>query len=122
MLDHPLLVGTSSEFLTIKALGTFTGASTATVLVSNTLSYLLRKEIVWLPFVVAVGFAALQSDIVGVNWHAASTYPLILLNGILLFFTALGANQTLVSVRHPQETSRVKAQGRERHAWLTSWV
>jgi hypothetical protein len=122
MAHHALVIATSEEFLTIKALGTFTGASTGTIVVSNTLRYVLRKDVVWLPVVIAICFAALQSSIVGAEWASPDTYLLIALNGMLLFCTALGANQTLAAVVHPEDSSRVKAQGGERLSWLTAWL
>jgi hypothetical protein len=122
MAHHSFLIATSADFLTIKALGTFTGASTATVVVGNTLRYVLRKDIAWLPLVIAICFAALQSGVVGADWATFGTYLLIVLNGMLLFCTALGANQTLLAIAHPEDSGRVKVQGRARLNWLSPWL
>jgi hypothetical protein len=122
MPNARVVVIATSEFLTWKALGTFTGASTATVVVGNGFRYLLRKDVLWIPFAAAIGFAALQSEIVKANWHHVNTYFLIVLNGLLLFFTALGATQALVSVAHPQAVGQMKAQVRQKRRLFTPWL
>lgn len=122
MFGLAFLVADTTDFLTGKALGTFAGASTATVIVSNTVRYLRKKDVVWPAAVSGLAFSALQSSIVGANWSNVSTYLLILLNGALLFCTALGANQTLVSVTKPEQRSDVTAQGAKPVPWLSSWL
>lgn len=120
MSDPAFVIAT--DFLTIKALGTFTGASTATVLVGNFLRFVTKRDLLLIPFLVALVFAAVQAEIVGASWHDVASYLLIVLNGLLLFFTALGATQTLVSFHHPKETGAVRAQAMERRDFFTPWL
>jgi hypothetical protein len=121
MPQHAVIAATT-EVLTGKALGTFAGASLATVLVGNGLRVLLGRDVLWLPFLVALGFSALQAHIVGANWGDFTTYVLIVVNGFVLFFAALGQNQAGIAVKQARDTGQVKAQGRERPALLSSWL
>ncbi len=121
-MPHHAVIAATTEFLTGKALGTFAGASVATVMVGNGLRFLLGRDVLWLPFLAALGFSALQAHIIGANWEDVTTYALIVVNGFVLFFAALGENQTGIAVKQARDTGQVKAQGRERPALFASWL
>ena len=112
---------TSTDFFTAKSLGTFAGAATATIIAANTIRFVIRKDVVVIPFLCALLFSWVQATTIG-HPDTLGGYALIFLNGCLLFCTALGANQALVSVVHPQETTRLKPQGREKPPWFSGWV
>lgn len=120
-MDHLIAAGT--DFLTAKALGTFSGASVATVITGNTFRLLSRRDWPIIPFVCALGFAYAAATIVG-HPKSASDYGLILLNACLLFCTALGANEVLVSgAAASRAKERVGAHGRSVREvkWLQPW-
>jgi hypothetical protein len=117
MVDLTLPLAAETDFFTAKALGTFTGASVATVIVSNTVRVLIGKDWRFIPFVVALVFAYAASRIVG-DPHTFPDYLLVLLNGCLLFCTAIGANDVLVAQAQPDG---IRRQSARRVRWLQSW-
>jgi hypothetical protein len=120
VVDLMLPLAAETDFLTSTALGTFTGASVATVVVGNTARYLTKRDLRVVPFVFALVFAYVAAQITG-NPRTLSDVLLVLLNGCLLFCTAIGANQVLVSVA--SQPGGIAPHGRPRSAirWLQSW-
>jgi xanthine/uracil permease len=121
MVDLTLTFAADTEFLTAKALGTFTGASAATVAIGNTARYLAKRDLRVVPFLIALVFAYVAAEVTG-HPNTVGEWALVLLNGCLLFCTAIGANQVLVSVV-TESSGGVTAQGRKHREirWLQSW-
>lgn len=120
MVELTLPFAADTDFLTGKALGTFTGASLATVLMGNTARYLTKRDWRIVPFLFALVFAYVGAEISG-DPTTLSDFLLVLLNGCLLFCTAIGANQVLVSVA--DQPGGIAPHGRSRRdiRWLQSW-
>src|SRR3954447_2675950 len=122
-MDHLIAAANATDFLTTKALGTYTGASLATVVTGNTFRYLFHKDWPAIPFLCAVVFAYAAATIVG-HPTSAGDYLLVLLNACLLFCTALGANEVLVSAAATSNAKdRIEAHGRTRRdiKWIQPW-
>ena len=114
----PLGVDQPTEFLTLKALGTYGGASLATWAVGNTLRKVLSRDWAILPFLAALLFSYVAADITA-DPDSAAEYGLILLNACLLFCTAVGLNE--VAVATADEQGGVKAHGTRSIRWLQTW-
>lgn len=122
MADVALTIAASeTDFFTAKALGSFTGASLATVVTGNTARVLAKRDLVVIPFALALLFSYVAAQIIS-DPRSLGDFLLVLLNGCLLFWTALGANQTLASVAKPQETGVLQRQGRRDVGWLDPWL
>lgn len=113
----------AQEFFTWTALGTLAGATTAVVVVTNT----LRRVIGWrtpvVPFAVSlavtIGLAGRAGTLSGIEgWTIA------FLNGCLVFCTATGAQETAVEVATPGPAGGTRAQAAsiEKPPWLSSWL
>src|SRR5688572_20535232 len=118
MLD---LMAACTGFLTVKALGSYTGASLASVVTGTTARVLLQTDVVWRPSLVALLFSYAAAQMTA-DPNDIADYLLILLNGCLLFWTALGAHQTLASVAKPPEKPPVDAQGKRPVKWSEPWL
>ncbi len=119
----PFAADEPTDFLTVKALGTYTGASVATVISGNTARYLSKRDLRIVPFLLALVFSYVAAQITG-DPDKIEDYLLILLNGCLLFCTAIGANQVLVSVADQGGgDGGVRAFGSSTREikWLQSW-
>jgi hypothetical protein len=117
MADLTLLMATETDFLTSKALGTFAGATGATLIVTNTARKLFNRELRVLPFFVALVFSYVSAQIVG-KPDTFGDYALVFLNGCLLFLTAIGANDVVASTA---QEGGINAQGSRQIRWLQSW-
>jgi hypothetical protein len=111
----------STDFFTSQSLGTFAGASTATVVVSNTLRKLLRRNWILIPFLVALALSCVAAAVTKA-FGSALDVVVVLINGCLLFCTALGLEETIVDVTTPRETGAPKAQAAGPVPWLSSWI
>jgi hypothetical protein len=120
VVDLILPFAADTDFLSGKALGTFAGASAATVTLGNTARYLTKKDLRVVPFLIALVFSYVAAEITG-DPNTVGEWALVGLNGCLLFCTAIGANQVLVSAM-PQPGG-TQAQGSEHREirWLQSW-
>jgi hypothetical protein len=122
-MAHLMATASATDFLTAKALGTFTGASLATVVVGNTFRYISRRDWPVIPLLLALVFSYVAAQEVG-HPHGLGDWALILLNGCLLFCTALGANEVLVSATTGGREG-VKAHGKPAARsvrWNQSWL
>jgi hypothetical protein len=90
----------AQDLFTLATLGTSAGATAATLVVGNTLQSVFSLSAKWLPFVVAVLimiFVALFT-----NTTEVSAYFLAILNGCLVYCSAVGLN-TMTSRQPPSE-------------------
>ena len=116
-----LLAAASSDFFTGDSLLTFGGASTATVVVGNTLRKLFKRDLVVIPFLVALVLAIAAAG-AGDRLSSITDWIIALVNGCLLFCTALGLQETLVSVTTPTPTGEGQAQAKRPVQWLMPWI
>jgi hypothetical protein len=123
MPDVSLVVAAteSGDFFTKESLGSFTGAALATVVTGTIARVLTKRDLVLVPFLLAVLFAYVAAEITG-NPRDVGDFLLIALNGCLLFWTALGANQTLASVAQTQPANKAERQRGYRPGWFDPWI
>ena len=109
------------DFFTPVSIATYAGATLAVYVFSNTLRKLLRRDSVWISFIIAMlvsfigAYAAklLQPEIVSIF--------VALLNGCLLFLGAAGAQETIAYNALPKPVDVPRRQGRKRIKWTSSW-
>lgn len=116
----PNLIAAASDFFTGESLGTFAGASVATVVVGNTLRKVVKRDLVAIPLIVAIIFAFVAAETTG-TIEDVGDVGLILLNGCLLFCTALGIQETLISVTTSREEGVAVPHAARRVGWLDPW-
>jgi hypothetical protein len=86
----------TAEFFTLATLGTLTGAATATLLVGNVFGFMFNssprlQKAAALIFAVVISFFVF---VYSVDDRGGSDYLIMLLNGLLIFATAYGLNET----------------------------
>lgn len=111
----------ATEFFTRESVLTFAGASGATLILTNTVRKLFRLETVWVPFAISLVLAfviAGSTDALG----GFLDVVLAILNGCLLFCTALGLQEGVVASATAKEEERPTRQAKRPVPWLSSWV
>jgi hypothetical protein len=112
----------AGNFFTGQSLGTFAGASFGVTIVGNTLRRVSGRELIWAILLISILFAYVAAEITG-HPHSLVDLVLILLNGCLLFCTALGINETLVSAKQQADnTGKPKPQAARTIGWVGSWL
>lgn len=106
------------DFITLKALATYGGATTAVFILNNTVYRLGGPRSVWVPFIVAQLVAFIGAGSAGAITSLGAAF-IVLLNGCLLFCSALGANEAMSSTDRPP--GQVKLHAGEKRKWLSSW-
>jgi hypothetical protein len=120
--DLVIAANSAGDFFTGQSLGTFAGASGAVVVVGNTLRRVSGRELLWLILLISLLFSYLAADITG-HPHSLADFGLVALNGCLLFCTALGINETVVSAKQEAAAAgKPKAQGGRTIRWFDTWV
>lgn len=85
-----------NDFFEWSTFGTLTGAVAGVVVVSNTVRTLTKRDSVWIPFSVALVIVIVLGYIGG-TLLSITGVVLAILNACLLFCTALGLNDTVIS-------------------------
>jgi hypothetical protein len=119
-MSTDLLAAANSDFFTAESLLTFGGASTATVIVGNTIRKVFKQDAVWIPFVVAL-LLAIAAAGAGGQLSKASGWLITVVNGCLLFCTASGIQETLVTAATATETGGGQQQSKRPVKWLMPW-
>jgi hypothetical protein len=112
------------ELMTLESMLTLTGASSATLLIGNSIQYLFNKNPRWL----ALAVAEVISNVGVYSVHGQPIdYFVGVVNGFLIFCTAVGASQ-MTGRRSPRAAARGPGDPRLPHpdengrrAFLTSW-
>jgi hypothetical protein len=91
----------AQELFTIATLGTFAGATAATVVVGNTLQSVFKVSAKWLTLAIAEAIVIL----VAIFTHTSelSGYFVAVLNGCLVYSAAVGLNTMTSKPRSPDE-------------------
>jgi hypothetical protein len=93
--------GLTGQFFTAVNIGSVTIATSAIIVVSNTLFALFRLPQKWTAIVVALVISYLNvAFAAGSQWY---DWLLAFVNGCLLFCSALGLNEIVVSSKRPAE-------------------
>ena len=110
-----------NKFIDPQTLATLGGASFAVVVVSATARKLMRIDTPWLAFAVAILIAF------GGAYHAGSSpfkdlfqCLLTVLNACLIFFTALGLNETVAHTANKPPPGNVAPQSARPKRWFQS--
>jgi len=107
----------TETYFTWAMLGTLAGASTAVVVVGNTMRKLLKVDSPWVGFVtslaVVFGVAIFTEQLTGLE-----TGVLAFLNSCLLFCTALGINDTT----NVALSFAPGPYGKSRDSWISAWL
>lgn len=111
---------TSQEFYTWSALGTLTVASSAVVVVSNTVRNLMKRDSPWIPFMCAA-LVVFGAGFQGAALNGIADYAISFFNTCLLFCTATGINHSLLEFK-PTPTGQMKPYGRRPVPWLSPWL
>ena len=108
------------SFFTWASFGTLGGASFGIVVVGSTLRRVLKLDTVWIPFILSILVAAVLSYISG-TVLSVSGVALAVLNSCLLFCTALGMNDGIVSGL-PKEGGGAQPYGARRVTLVQHWL
>ena len=106
-----------NEFFTVQTLGSFAGATGATVVIANTYQQLLKGNPKWVAFVTA------QVVVLGTAYFLKvepAGYLLGFLNGCLVFLSAAGGSE-IISNNNAGDPELQGANGKSRRNWRTSW-
>ena len=109
------------SFYTLQSLATVGGASAAVIIISNTYRKLSKSDSVIPPFVISliISFVgAFEAN----AWLGVTEAFLILLNSCMLYCSALGVQETVVSVVNRPPPGTISEQGKEPVKWLSSWI
>jgi hypothetical protein len=111
---------TINSFFTIQSVGTLAGASAAVVFVSNTYRILTKSNSVVPPFIISIIVSFVGAYESGA-WFGITEMFLVILNGCLLFCSALGVQETTVNLANRPPPGTVQAQGKQSIKWFSSW-
>lgn len=114
---------TSAALFTYQSFGTLAGSSLAVVVVTNTYRKLFRSESAWPAFIAALAISFAGAYVAN-KWLDVPDALLILLNSCLLFCSALGIQDVVVTGndRARAAAPSVKPQGRPKSVnWISSW-
>jgi len=111
----------TQSFFTLASFGTFAGASTIVMVLSNTVRKLLKIDSPWPAFIASLLAASVGAYSAGA-WKTPTAILLIVLNACLLFCSALGIQQTAIGLTTNPATGGVtKRRGRAPVRWLSPW-
>lgn len=107
----------NQDFISLQSLGTFSGASFAVWILSNTLRMLFDWNSRWPPFFVSmiISFIAVSITETRENIITMSYFGTAILNGCLLFLNSLGLQTAMTS----QKPTIQENAGNVR--WFTPW-
>ncbi|ANP85613.1 hypothetical protein BA011_07610 [Rhizobium leguminosarum] len=114
-------MASATTFFTSDSLASVATASLIIIVVTNTVRRVLGVQSVWVPAAVSliVAFAgAVNAGILHGIWDGV----LAVFNGCLLFCTATGAQETVVSNPIAKDTDRPSLQSAKRVRWFSSWL
>jgi hypothetical protein len=114
----------TKEFFTLQTMLTLTGASSATVIIANSIQYAFNVSPRWLALLIA---EVISNVGVYVNHGLAIDYFVGIVNGFLIFCTAVGASQ-MVGRRRSRGAARgvddlrtSQETGDSRRHFFTAW-
>ncbi len=104
-----------TDFFTWAGLGAMTGAVAAVEICAVTVRRLLKLDTPWVPFVTAVflSFALMAYKGPPYSWSGSA---LTFLNGLLLFCTTVGLNDSAASAVAPADSTR--PYGKRDNKWV----
>jgi hypothetical protein len=98
-------------FFTLATMGTFAGASAAVALLGNTFRVLTGANGAWPPFVFALLVSGIAAHQLKAFDDLVSGLFLVVLNACLLFWSALGMQETALRLKPSAGESRPQGRG-----------
>jgi hypothetical protein len=120
MLQFILEVQLPTDFITAQSLATFGGASIAVWILSNLVRVMLKTTSAIPCFIISLIVAAIASHLLH-TLNGVVSYFLVLLNGALLFFTAIGMQGFTGAAAKGEATGETKLQAKTEVKFLTPW-
>lgn len=103
-----------------ESIGTLGGASFAIVVINAVARRMLKIDTPWLAFVLSLVIAFAGAQRSG-HLRDLLDYLIAALNGCLIFFTALGLNETAEHTLNKPPPGTVKPHAARPKMWLQSW-
>lgn len=112
----------AESFFTIDSFGTVAGSAAAIIVLTNTCRKITRWITPLVPFVFSLIVAFLAAGAFAGKLENATDWIIAFLNSCLLFCTATGAQEVVVSGANAQDAERASRQSSNPVPFFSSWL